>query len=73
MVKGEAADVALQFFIIGRGVRSTLNLSPKNLQISKWSKSGEFSSKRPKLSISMADNVISYKKNHKKRSKHQNR
>ena len=44
-----------------RSVRSTLHFSPKNLQISKWSytKNG---SKHPMFSISMAYNVISYKK-----------
>ena len=47
---------------VWRGVRSTLHFSPKNLRIQKWSHSGKNGSKHPMLSISMADNVISYKK-----------
>ena len=46
----------------GHVVRSTLHFSLKNLRISKWSKSGKNGSKHPMLQISMADNVISYKK-----------
>ena len=47
---------------LGRGVRSTLHISPKHLRISKGSWSGKNGSKHLKLSISMAENVISYKK-----------
>ena len=52
-----------------RSVRSSLHISPKNLRISKGSWSGKNGSKHPKLSISMAENVISYKKKQKKLSK----
>ena len=47
---------------IRRSVRSTLHISPKNLRIQKWSQSGKNGSKHPMLSVSVADNVISYKK-----------
>ena len=44
--------------------RCKINLTyqSQNLRISKWSWSGKNGSKHPKLSISMADNVITYKK-----------
>ena len=55
--------------------RCKINLTyqSQNLWISKWSWSGKNGSKHPKLSISMAKNVISCKKNPKKHSKNQNR
>ena len=52
---------------VRRSVRSTLHFSPKNLQISKWSLNGKNGSKHPMLSISMASNVIFYKKTHQKK------
>ena len=52
---------------VRRSIRSTLHFSPKNLRISKWYLSGKNGSKYPMFSISMANNVISYKKTHKKK------
>ena len=56
-----------------RGVRSDAQLSCPETRFQKCSRSGKNGSKHPMLSISMAYNVISCKKNRKKHSKNQNR
>ena len=58
---------------IRRGVRSDAQLSSTETRFQKCSQSGKNGSKHPMLSISMACNVISCKKNRKKHSKNQNR
>ena len=63
----------LNLGLLSRGVRSDAQLSCTETRFQKCSQSGKNGSKHPMLSISMADNVISYKKNQKKRSKNQNR
>ena len=50
------------FDSLRRSVRSSLHFSPQNLRISKWSQNSKNGSKHTMLSISMAYNVISYKK-----------
>ena len=58
---------------VGRGVRSGVQLIYTETRFQKCSQSGKNGSKHPMLSISMAYNVISCKKNPKKHSKNQNR
>ena len=61
-------------YIVGRSVRSDAQLScTSETRFQKCSQSGKNGSKHPMLSISMACNVISCKKNRKKHSKNQNR
>ena len=59
-------------FDLGRGVRSDVQLSRTETRFQKCSQSGRNGS-NPMLSISIAHNVISCKKNWKKHSKKQNR
>ena len=56
-----------------RGVRSDAQLRSTETRFQKCSQRGKNGSKHPMLSISMAFNVISCKKNRKKHSKTQNR
>ena len=58
-------------FYIERGVRSDAQLSCTDTRFQKCSQSGKNGSKHPMLSISMAYNAISCKKNRKKHSKNQ--
>ena len=58
---------------IRRGARSDAQLMPTETRFQKCSQSGKNGSKHPILSISMAYNVISCKKNRKKHSNNQNR
>ena len=59
-------------FGIWRGVRSDAQLRSTETRLQKCSQSGKNGSKHPMLSISMAYNVISCKKNQKKHSNNQN-
>ena len=59
--------------MIRRGVRSDVQMSCTETRFQKCSQSGKNGSKHPMLSIPMAYNVISCKKNRKKHSKTQNR
>ena len=56
-----------------RGVTSDAQLSCTETRFQKCSQSGKNGSKHPMLSISMAYNVISCKKDQKKHSKNQDR
>ena len=62
-------DAVYDRVYIWRSVRSTLPISSKNLRIWNWSKSGKNGSKHPILSISIAENVISYKKRKAKKNR----
>ena len=66
-------EVMMMKEALRRGVRSDAQLSSTETQFQKCSQSGKNGSKHPMLSISMACNVISCKKNRKKHSKNQNR
>ena len=58
---------------IRRGIRSDAQFRCTETRFQKCSQSGKNGSIHPILSISMANNVISCKKNQKKHSKNQNR
>ena len=61
----------ITWWSLRRGVRSDAQLSCTDTRFQKCSQSGKNGSKHPMLSISMAYNVISCKKNRKKHSKNQ--
>ena len=71
--KADSLAILDQACPLGRGVRSDAQLSCTETRFRKCSQSGKNGSKHPMLSISMAYNVISCKKNRKKHSKNQNR
>ena len=70
--KLESSKNLARWAFIRRGIRSDAQLSCTETRFQKCSQSGKNASKHPMLTISIAHNVISCKKNRKKHSKNQN-